>query len=207
VRKRTLGVKIMFHMIEYVDDLYVLDEDWRHPDFQRLLDLSVVHIIIINDFYSFEKELHDRKGDLAQVCNYITVLARIDGISIEQSMAKLVDQLTALEVKIIQLRDELVGRYNKHHDCRPEPISKEEPEARAAKLEARLEKDLKRLSPLVDPGEIIELNALDAELRILSGELQLAFEPHLIQALEVRLLDLENRVDKELNRIEKILDS
>ncbi|XP_054154722.1 uncharacterized protein LOC128953268 [Oppia nitens] len=89
------------------------------------------------------------------------------------------------------------------------PYDKSELERRARTLEARLENDIQRLQEVhkLTREELVNLVGLDGELRILSAELALARKDDELLRLEKRLDALENAVEAELKRIEKLLTS
>ncbi|CAG2180038.1 unnamed protein product, partial [Oppiella nova] len=100
------------------------------------------------------------------------------------------------------------GSLHQNYDNTIDLPSKEELEARATKLEERLERVAARLraEPRIDIRELATLALYDVELRVLSVELHLAVTARAIRILEVLLNDLEIRVDAEIKRLVQLLD-
>ncbi|CAG2115948.1 unnamed protein product [Medioppia subpectinata] len=107
VRIKSAGVEAALQLIEYADGLYVPENEWRNPIFQRLFEMLCRLVVICNDMYSFEKEVLDA-GSADRVYGCVTALAQIENISLTESMNRWVTNYNLLEKSTMVVADELL---------------------------------------------------------------------------------------------------
>ncbi|XP_054156256.1 uncharacterized protein LOC128954681 [Oppia nitens] len=104
VRIDSSGNWTLFTLIEYSDDLYVSQSEWSDPRIQRLLYLTHLQVVYVNDVYSFEKELYDQKGQLdLMFANLVAYYVLHDKCSIREAMDKTIDLVRQLEADFDEL--------------------------------------------------------------------------------------------------------
>ncbi|XP_054156267.1 uncharacterized protein LOC128954691 [Oppia nitens] len=104
VRIDSSGNWTLFTLIEYSDGLYVPQTEWSDPRIQRLLYLTHLQVVYVNDVYSFEKELYDQKGQLdLMFANLVAYYVLHDKCSIREAMDKTIELVRQLEADFVEL--------------------------------------------------------------------------------------------------------
>ena len=104
-RASAVGFPLCFQFMEFGYKMFVPLVEWEDPRFQRLLELSVKHIIYVNDIFSFEKEFNAQNGNLNTTFNGVAVLSILGDIPISEAMNMMVEMTRDLERDILQLEE------------------------------------------------------------------------------------------------------
>ncbi|CAG2106248.1 unnamed protein product [Medioppia subpectinata] len=110
VREKSVAILMIYHLIEYAENLFVPESEWLNPIVQQLLQKLSRLAVICNDMYSLEKELMDagNKGP-SGVYNCVAVFAQMQNISLEESMTHWSKEFKDLETIIVKLSDEILA--------------------------------------------------------------------------------------------------
>ena len=65
--------------------------------------------IYVNDFFSFEKEIIQQKGDLSKMFNLVALISRLDHCTIGQAMQRLTDMIMENEQKIRNAENDILN--------------------------------------------------------------------------------------------------
>lgn len=108
MRHKTIGFPFYFHLIEYADQLYVPEPDWNDIRFQKLLELAATHVIFVNDFFSYEKEMREQNNEHGKVFNPVSLIIQIEGLSVGKAFESLAKIIGDLEKEILIVENEIL---------------------------------------------------------------------------------------------------
>ncbi|CAG2102392.1 unnamed protein product [Medioppia subpectinata] len=97
LRVESSGIFLYFQLIEFAANIYVPDEDWRHPELERLSCLLIRAGIMCSDLYSYGKELSAAGGRAHLVFNCVSVVSVGQGLTIDAAVERVVDEWRAVE--------------------------------------------------------------------------------------------------------------
>lgn len=89
-------------MIEYAVKLFVPEQDWNEPRMQRLLELGGDSVTLVNDIYSFEKELTEHKT-IDKMFNVVALISRTDNCTIAEAMVIVLSRMRDVEKEMLTL--------------------------------------------------------------------------------------------------------
>ncbi|CAG2170610.1 unnamed protein product, partial [Oppiella nova] len=108
VRGVSVAVLFFIQLMEYADNLFVPQAEWDHPKFQRLLELATYLVTLMNEVYSFEKEVKERDWKIAEAYNMVAFYVRFKEVSVAEAMDSLVTDFLAMEAEIFALTKEVL---------------------------------------------------------------------------------------------------
>ncbi|XP_054158744.1 uncharacterized protein LOC128957049 [Oppia nitens] len=140
IRKKAAGVRTCFVVLEYLHDYVLPETDWLDPRLQQLMDLTVLHILYVNDLFSFNKELVSVGKLLAKLStdgtngldlvdindidestilrhmysNTVAVTAVNEGCSIQEAMQTIIDKVIECELDIIRIAKQWISPVSGH---------------------------------------------------------------------------------------------
>ncbi|CAG2113761.1 unnamed protein product [Medioppia subpectinata] len=96
VREKSVAILMIYHLIEYAENLFVPELEWRNPTVQQLL-----------------KQLSQANGrgdkGPSAVYNSVAVLTQMQNISLTESMTHWSNEFKNLETIIVELSDEILA--------------------------------------------------------------------------------------------------
>ena len=105
---KSIGCLVTFQLIEYADNLYIPDNIWDNDKIQMLIELGTINIILVNDFYSFKKEVKESEV-LDKMFNAVPLISRLDDLTIDQSLEELKKMISGNEKQIFELEDQILS--------------------------------------------------------------------------------------------------
>ena len=108
---------------EFADQLVISEVVWDHPLIKRLIHLAQINLLMVDDFFSFEKELKETKN-MAEMFNTVAVISLTNGLPIDKSFVE--------TTKLIAENEELI------HELEDQILSQVEPKAEAETLIERI---------------------------------------------------------------------
>ncbi|CAG2114112.1 unnamed protein product, partial [Medioppia subpectinata] len=104
IRMTSGSAETMFAIIEYSDGVSVTDTEWADPRMSRLRELSNLSIQYVNDVYSFEKELHEKNGQIERMfVNLVAHYVLREGLTVGQAMEKTLHACREVETEFESL--------------------------------------------------------------------------------------------------------
>ena len=93
-------------LIEYADKLFVPDEDWNRKEFQSLLDSCGDFNALINDVYSYEKEIAQNKNN-DRIINMVYLICSTEKCGVKKSKEIMKQRIELKEKEIMSTIDRL----------------------------------------------------------------------------------------------------
>ncbi|CAG2108354.1 unnamed protein product [Medioppia subpectinata] len=121
-RLGSVGGHMALQLIEYANDIELTDEEWQHPWIQTLNRLVGEEMTLINDYYTFRKEVMENGGNFYQMRHPFALLVTGDsGHTLQSAVNKvremivekdteIVDTLRAIDA-CVELRTANIGQY------------------------------------------------------------------------------------------------
>ena len=116
VRLGSVGGHMALQLIEYAKDIDIKEKEWNHSSIQALNKLVSEEIILINDYYTFRKEVGENNGKFDQMKHPFSLLVHSQGMTLQSAVNKInelikeKDEQIFRQMAIIEKCDELKSK-------------------------------------------------------------------------------------------------
>jgi hypothetical protein len=99
-RLGSVGGLMALQFIEYAKNIEISDEEWNHPLIKALNRCVSEEVILINDFYTFRKEVKENDNDFNRMKHPFALLVNNEGLSLQESVNRVHEMILEKDKQI-----------------------------------------------------------------------------------------------------------
>ncbi|XP_054162236.1 uncharacterized protein LOC128960190 [Oppia nitens] len=100
-RLGSVGGHMALQFIEYAKNIELKDREWNHPFIQLLNRFVSEEIILINDYYTFRKEVQENNDNFYQMRHPFALFVTNDGMTLQEAVDKVYEMIVHKDKQII----------------------------------------------------------------------------------------------------------
>ena len=97
----SVGGQMALQLIEYAKCIELTDNEWNHNLIEDLNQLVSQQILLVNDYYTFRKELNENDNKFEEMRHSFPILVQRHGLSLQQSVNKINEMIKSKDNQIM----------------------------------------------------------------------------------------------------------
>jgi hypothetical protein len=96
-------MKTCAHLIEFTFNVEILEDEWNNHLMQQLLEKATKSFVLVNNWFSFQKEVIEYHGNFERCRNLIALYVNLENLTLQESVDELHKQILEADKEILEV--------------------------------------------------------------------------------------------------------